>query len=90
MSGQIFISYRREDSSAHLKLLARRNALELSHNRFKTDSESLMTVIERALEQVGASKRPSEKRLPGRFEDSEEITTLDELQSTFHFPKFCK
>jgi hypothetical protein len=35
-----------------LQLLVRRNALELSHNRFNADSERLITAIERALEKA--------------------------------------
>jgi transcription antitermination factor NusG len=44
-----------------LKLLARRNALEVSYNRFNADFGRLVAAIERALEQAPAERKQSEK-----------------------------
>ena len=49
-----------------LKPLVRRNALQLSHDRFRTDSERLASAVERALETAKAEqqcKREEEQRL---------------------------
>jgi hypothetical protein len=40
-----------------LKSLIRRNALEVSHNRFRTDSERLLVAVERALEKTSEIER---------------------------------
>jgi hypothetical protein len=44
-----------------LKALIRRNALQLSHERFRTDSERLESAIERALEKTTAEQREREE-----------------------------
>jgi hypothetical protein len=44
-----------------LKALIRRNALQLSHERFRTDSERLESAIERALEKTTAEQREPEE-----------------------------
>jgi hypothetical protein len=43
-----------------LKALVRRNALQLSHERFRTDSERLASAVERALEKTAAERREGE------------------------------
>src|SRR5271166_6751949 len=43
-----------------LKALVRRNALQLSHDRFRTDSERLASAVERALEKTAAERREGE------------------------------
>jgi hypothetical protein len=45
-----------------LKALVRRNALQLSHERFRTDSERLESAVERALEKTAAEHREREQR----------------------------
>jgi len=45
-----------------LKLLARRNAFEISHNRFRTDSERLVGAIRQALEEAKSGQREREKK----------------------------
>jgi len=47
-----------------LKLLVRRNAVEISHDRFRADSERLVGAVERALEdaRVEAEQREREKK----------------------------
>jgi hypothetical protein len=45
-----------------LKLLARRNAFEISHNRFRTDSERLVGAIRQALEEAKSGQRGREKK----------------------------
>jgi hypothetical protein len=45
-----------------LKALVRRNALQLSHERFRTDSERLASAVERALEKTAAERREREEK----------------------------
>src|SRR6266446_534261 len=45
-----------------LKALVRRNALQLSHDRFRTDSERLASAVERALEKTAAERREREDK----------------------------
>ena len=45
-----------------LKALVRRNALQLSHERFRTDSERLAFAVERALEKTAAERREGEEK----------------------------
>ncbi len=45
-----------------LKLLARRNAFEISHNRFRADSERLVAAIRQALEEAKSGQRGREKK----------------------------
>jgi hypothetical protein len=45
-----------------LKALVRRNALQLSHDRFRTDSERLASAVERALEKTAAERREREEK----------------------------
>jgi TIR domain len=45
-----------------LKFLARRNAFEISHNRFGSDSERLVAAIRQALEEAKSGPRGSEKK----------------------------
>jgi formylglycine-generating enzyme required for sulfatase activity len=45
-----------------LKALVRRNALQLSHERFRTDSERLASAVERALEKTAAERREGEEK----------------------------
>jgi hypothetical protein len=52
---------RSRDLPDDLKSLARRNALEVSHNRFRTDSKRLIAAVEQALE--SARKRDENERL---------------------------
>jgi hypothetical protein len=45
-----------------LKLLTRRNAIEVSHTRFSADSERLASAVERALEKTATERREREQR----------------------------
>jgi tetratricopeptide (TPR) repeat protein len=65
-----------------LKLLAWRNALEVSHNRFKTDFGRLVTAIEKVLQKAEAEhKRPARKeRLEAQRHEDEEMQTLVRLK----------
>lgn len=45
-----------------MKALVRRNALQLSHDRFRTDSERLASAVERALEKTAAGCREREDK----------------------------
>jgi tetratricopeptide (TPR) repeat protein len=55
-----------------LKLLARRNALEVSHNRFNADFGRLVTAIERVLERPDVErKQPEESPTPTTQGDAE-------------------
>jgi formylglycine-generating enzyme required for sulfatase activity len=45
-----------------LKALIRRNALQLSHDRFRTDSERLASAVERALEKTAAERGEREEK----------------------------
>ncbi len=45
-----------------LKALVRRNALQLSHERFRADSERLASAVERALERTAAERRQREEK----------------------------
>ena len=54
---------RSRDLPNELQSLVRRNALEVSHNRFRTDSERLINALERALKKT-TEERP-ERTLPG-------------------------
>jgi hypothetical protein len=45
-----------------LKPLVRRNALQLSHDRFCTDSERLVSAVQRALEKAAAERREREEK----------------------------
>jgi tetratricopeptide (TPR) repeat protein len=65
---------RSSDLPDNLKLLVRRNALELSHNRFNADFGRLVTTIERVLEKADAEReqRAEKERLqPQRSENDE-------------------
>src|SRR5215472_2433311 len=53
---------RASDLPDDLKLLVRRNAVEVSHTRFGTDSEKLITAIERVFEQIVAEQREREEK----------------------------
>jgi hypothetical protein len=44
-----------------LKALIRRNALQLGHDRFRTDSERFVAAVERALEKTAAERRQREE-----------------------------
>jgi hypothetical protein len=45
-----------------LKLLTRRNALEVSHNRFNADFARLVAAIERVLEKANVERKPPEEK----------------------------
>src|SRR5271165_4262696 len=45
-----------------LKLLTRRNAIEVSHTRFSADSERLASAVERALEKTATERREREEK----------------------------
>jgi TIR domain len=51
-----------------LKVLARRNALEVSHNRFNADSERLVAAIERVLEKADAGQMQCEETPMATFD----------------------
>jgi TIR domain len=53
---------RSRDLSDDLKALVRRNALQLSHDRFRTDSERLASAVERALEKTAVERREREEK----------------------------
>src|SRR6266436_9089243 len=48
---------RSRDLPDDVKALVRRNALQLSHDRFRTDSERLESAVRRALEKTAAERR---------------------------------
>jgi formylglycine-generating enzyme required for sulfatase activity len=50
-----------------LKLLTRRNAIEVSHTRFSADSDRLIAALERVFEKTAAEKREGEEK--ARLED---------------------
>ena len=70
-----------DDLPDDLKLLVRRNAIEVSHNRFRADSERLIGAIERVLEKANAErKQPEEKeRLEADQRPREEHSFLQAL-----------
>ncbi len=51
---------RSRDLPDQLQSLVRRQALQLSHDRFRTDSERLASAVERALEKTRAERREHE------------------------------
>ena len=53
---------RSRDLPDDLKALVHRNALQLSHDRFRTDSERLASAVERALEKTVAERREREEK----------------------------
>jgi hypothetical protein len=53
---------RSNDLPDELKLLVRRNALEVSHNRFNADFGRLVTAIERVLEKADAERKQREEK----------------------------
>src|SRR5258708_30781520 len=53
---------RDRDLPDDLKALVRRNALQLSHERFRTDSERLASAVERDLEKTAAERREGEEK----------------------------
>ena len=53
---------RDRDLPDDLKALVRRNALQLSHERFRTDSERLASAVEQALENTRAERRELEEK----------------------------
>jgi hypothetical protein len=62
-----------------LKLLLRRNAVEVSHTRFSTDSEKLITAIERVFEKIATEQREREEkaRLEADRREAEENARLE-------------
>jgi hypothetical protein len=50
------------DLPDELKALVRRNALKLSHDRFRIESELLASTVGRVLEKVEASRRELQER----------------------------
>src|SRR5271166_1025473 len=58
-----------------LKALVRRNALQLSHDRFRTDSERLASAVERALEKTAAERREGEveQRLEAEHRENDQV-----------------
>ena len=65
-----------------LKSLLRRQALEVSHTRFRADSERLIGAVERALEQAKAEQRQREEkeRLEAERREREEKERFDALR----------
>ena len=65
-----------------LKSLLRRHALEVSHTRFRADSERLIGAVERALEQAKAEQRQREEkeRLEAERREREEKERFDALR----------
>jgi tetratricopeptide (TPR) repeat protein len=51
-----------DDLPDDLKKLVRRNALQLSHDRFRADSERLIGTIERVLEKADAERKQGEEK----------------------------
>jgi TIR domain len=51
-----------DDLPDDLKKLARRNAIEISHNRFRTDSERLIGAIKGVLERADAERKEREEK----------------------------
>ena len=62
-----------------LKLLARLNALELSHNRFNSDFARLVTTIEAVLAKVDAERKQREGK--GRKKQDEELQPISAFKS---------
>jgi ribose transport system substrate-binding protein len=71
-----------DDLPDDLKFLVRRNALQLSHDRFRTDSERLIGAIEGALEKTAAERRQREEkeRLETERRETEEQVRLETEQ----------
>jgi tetratricopeptide (TPR) repeat protein len=70
-----------------LKLLARRNALEVSHNRFSADFDQLVAVLERVLEKADAERKQREetvtpKATPKSEADAERNQRVETVTST--------
>jgi hypothetical protein len=65
-----------------LRSLLRRHALEVSHTRFRADSERLIGAVERALEQAKAEQRQREEkeRLEAERREREEKERFDALR----------
>jgi tetratricopeptide (TPR) repeat protein len=70
---------RSNDLPDDLKLLARRNALEVSHNRFNADFGRLVTAIEKVLQKAEAEHKWPEKkeRLEAQRHENEEKQKLE-------------
>jgi hypothetical protein len=70
---------RSSDLPDNLKLLVRRNALELSHNRFNADFGRLVTTIERVLEKADAEREQGaeKERLQAQHRENDEKQKLE-------------
>ena len=53
---------RASDLPDDLKLLVRRNAVEVSHTRFSADSERLIAALERVVEKTATEQREREEK----------------------------
>jgi tetratricopeptide (TPR) repeat protein len=75
-----------------LKLLARRNALEVSHNRFNADSGRLVTAIKGVLERVDTERKESEEkdRLEAQPRDIEEKQRSQKQRDEFLLSRMRK
>jgi hypothetical protein len=73
---------RSRDLPDDLKSLLRRHALEVSHTRFRADSERLIGAVERALEKAKAEQRQREEkgRLEAERREREEKERFDALR----------
>jgi hypothetical protein len=69
VDGALMPRYR--DVPDDLKALVRRNALQLSHDRFRTDSERLASAVKRALEKAAMERRESDQGEQAEAEISE-------------------
>jgi formylglycine-generating enzyme required for sulfatase activity len=63
-----------------LKALVRRNALKLSHDRFRTESEQLASTVGRVLEKTEAKRREGEEAERHQREGTERITQRRESE----------
>jgi formylglycine-generating enzyme required for sulfatase activity len=70
------------DLPGDLKALVRRNALKLSHDRFRAESELLASAVERALEKTATERREREEkeRLEAERRQKEEQERLETEQ----------
>jgi hypothetical protein len=73
---------RSRDLPDDLKGLVRRNALQLSHDRFRTDSERLASTVEKVLEKTATERREREEkeRMEAEWRQRDEQDQLEAAQ----------
>jgi len=58
---------RSSDLPDNLQPLVRRNALDVSHNRFNADSGRLLAVLEKVLEKADAERKQRQEKEPTKI-----------------------